>query len=144
MFIVPVYENENNVPLCLTLTNILPKTPTGRAIEYAFKQQKYLMNVYLDGRAELSNNRIENSVRPYALGRKNWLFCNTVSGAVASSVVYTIIETAKANGLKPFQYLEYLLSIPPESEATNIDALLPWGNSVPECCRMVIPLARST
>jgi len=124
-------------------TNILPKTATGRAIDYALNQQKYLMNVYLDGRLELSNNRIENSVRPYALGRKNWLFCNTVSGAIASSIVYTLIETAKANGLKPFQYLDYLFSLSPSSATADIDALLPWGSSVPEYCRMNIQLARS-
>ena len=128
----------------LKSTNILPKTATGRAINYAQEQQKYLMNVYLDGRLEFSNNRIENSVRPYALGRKNWLFCNTESGAEASAIVYTIIETAKANGLKPFEYLEFLLSAPPASTADDADALLPWGSSVPEHCRMMaFPLARS-
>jgi len=125
----------------LKTTNILPKTTTGKAIRYAFNQQEHLMNVYLDGRAELSNNRIENSVRPYALGRKNWLFCNTPNGAVASSIVYSIIETAKANGLKPFHYLEYLLSVEPGT--MDINAILPWGDAVPERCHMKISLAKS-
>jgi len=94
------------------------------------------MNVFLDGRAELSNNRIENSVRPFAVGRKNWLFCNTVNGANASSIVYSIIETAKANGLKPFEYLEFLFETMPETTTKSIDPLLPWGDDVPDRCRM--------
>lgn len=68
-----------------------------------------LMNVFLDGRLELSNNRVERSVRPFALGRKNWLFSNTPKGADASAAIYSIVETAKANGLKPFEYLKFLL-----------------------------------
>jgi hypothetical protein len=115
--------------------NILPKSATGRAIHYALSQREWLMNVYLDDRTEISNNRIENSVRPYALGRRNWLFCNTVSGAKASAIVYTIIETAKANGLKPFEYLEFLLSTPLTKLTDAIDALLPWGDAVPGQCR---------
>jgi hypothetical protein len=94
------------------------------------------MNVYLDGRCELSNNRIENSVRPFAVGRKNWLFCNTVKGAKASAVVYSIIETAKANGLKPFEYLEFLFESLPNSTFSAIDSFLPWGDGVPVHCRM--------
>jgi hypothetical protein len=124
-------------------TRILPQTPTGKAIDYALKQQNYLMNVYLDGRLELSNNRIENSVRPYALGRKNWLFCNSVSGAMATAMVYTLIESARANGLKPFDYMEFLLSMPPATTTDEADALLPWSDSIPEHCRMLVQLARS-
>jgi len=120
----------------LELQSILPKTATGRAIHYALSQREWLMNVYLDGRTELSNNRIENSVRPYALGRRNWLFCNTVNGANASAIVYTIIETAIANNLKPFEYLEFLLETAPAATPKTIDTLLPWGEAVPVKCRM--------
>ena len=67
------------------------------------------MNVFLDGRLELSNNRAERSVRPFALGRKNWLFSNTPKGADASAAIYSVVETAKANGLKPFSCLSFLL-----------------------------------
>ena len=120
---------------------VLPKSALGKAVSYALEQKKWLMNVYLDGRTELSNNRIENSVRPFSLGRKNWMFCNSIKGADASSVVYSIIETAKANGLKPFEYLKFLFETLPNSTISAMDSLLPWGESVPLSCRM--PLAEA-
>jgi len=116
----------------------LPKSATGKAINYALDQREWLMNVYLDGCAEISNNRAENAVRPYALGRRNWLFCNTVKGAEASAVIYSIIETAKENGLKPFEYLEFLLESMPAAKMGHLDALLPWGESVPADFRMPV------
>jgi transposase len=122
----------------LSTQAVLPQSATGKAINYALKQQPWLMNVYVDGRTELSNNRIENSVRPFALGRKNWLFCNTVKGAKASAIVYSIIETAKANGLKPFEYLEFLFETLPNSTTKSLESLLPWGDAVPQRCRMPI------
>jgi hypothetical protein len=115
---------------------VLPKCALGRAVNYALDQRRWLMNVYLDGRTELSNNRIENSVRPFAVGRRNWLFCNTVNGAEASAVTYSIIESAKSNGLKPFEYLEFLFETMPNVTFIEIDSLLPWGEAVPENCRM--------
>lgn len=122
----------------LQTLNVLPKTAMGKAVNYALEQRRWLMNVYLDGRTELSNNRAENAVRPFALGRKNWLFCNTVKGAASSSIVYSIIETAKANRLKPFEYLEFLLEAVPSASVGKLDALLPWGGAVPEKCRMLM------
>jgi transposase len=122
----------------LATVRVLPKSAIGNAVGYALLQKKWLMNVYLDGRTEISNNRAENAVRPFALGRKNWLFCDTVKGAKASSVVYSMIETAKANGLKPFEYLEFLFETMPNLTAGNLDSLLPWGDAVPDHCRMPI------
>ena len=126
----------------LNKLRILPKTTMGRAIKYALDQRLWLMNFYLDGRTELSNNRAENAVRPFTLGRKNWLFCNTQGGAKASSVVYSIIETAKANGLKPFEYLEFLFETMPNTTTGKLDELLPWGAAIPEHCRM--PIAKDS
>ena len=120
----------------LQTLRVLPKTSMGKAVNYALEQHKWLMNVYLDGRTEISNNRAENAIRPFALGRKNWLFCNSVKGATSSSIVYSIIETAKANGLLPFEYLKFLLETVPSTSGRNLDALLPWGEVVPETCRM--------
>jgi transposase len=117
---------------------ILPKSTLGGAVHYALTQKKWLMNVYLDGRTEISNNRVENSVRPFAIGRKNWLFMNTVKGAEASSVIYSIIETAKANGLKPFEYLEFLLTTVPFTTTGALESLLPWGGAVPSRCRISV------
>jgi len=114
--------------------NVLPKTQIGKAITYAIGQQEWLMNVYLDGRLELSNNRAERSIKPFVMGRKNWLFCNTQNGARASSVIYSIIETAKENGLKPFEYLKFLFEIMPNTTTANIENLLPWSDILPKCC----------
>ena len=115
---------------------VLPKSTLGAALKYACDQQQWLMNVYLDGRLEISNNRAERSIKPFVMGRKNWLFCNTPNGARASSVVYSLIETAKENGLKPFEYLKFLLEDLPNTTTGQLDDLLPWGKSLPECCRM--------
>jgi len=120
----------------LETLHTLPKMAMGKAIRYALDQRPWLMNVYLDGRTEMSNNRAENAVRPFAVGRKNWLFCNSVKGAKASSIVYSIIETAKANGLKPFEYLEFLLQAMPNATTGSLDRLLPWGEAVPAQCHM--------
>ena len=112
-----------------------PKLAITRALTYAMKQERRLMNVYCDGRLELSNNRAERSVKPFVIGRKNWLFCDSVRGAKASAVAFSIIETAKENALKPFEYLKFLLETLPQSRPEQIDDLLPWGNGVPDCCK---------
>jgi len=112
----------------------LPKSPIGEAVHYAVSQREYLENVFLDGRLEFSNNRCERSVKPFVMGRKAWLFSSTPEGAHASSVMYSIIETAKENGLHPFHYLKYLLETLPNTTIGNIDALLPWSDSLPDSC----------
>ena len=72
--------------------------------------QKNSLNSFLkDGRIPISNNLDENAIRPFVMGRKNWLFCNTPDGAQASAAIYSIVETAKANGLELYKYLKYLL-----------------------------------
>jgi len=114
----------------------LPKSLLGEAVHYTLSQRKYLENVYLDGRLELSNNRAERSVKSFVIGRKAWLFAATPEGAKASSVVYSIIETAKENGLRPFQYLQYLLETLPNTTTGNLEALLPWSDTLPEECRV--------
>ena len=73
----------------------LPKTPVGKAVYYAKSQRKYLERFLLDGRLEISNNRAERSIKPFVIGRKNWLFANTPRGAKASAVIYSLIETAR-------------------------------------------------
>ena len=82
--------------------NPVPKRMFGAVLTYAVNLKSWLMKVFLDGRLELSNNRAERAVRPFAVGRKNWLFSNTPKGADASAAVYSIVETAKANGLRPY------------------------------------------
>jgi transposase len=114
----------------------LPKSPLGEAARYAMSQRKYLENVFIDGRTELSNNRAERTVKPFVMGRKAWLFANSPAGAKASSVYYSIIETAKDNGLHPYRYVEFLLERLPASSVSDIDALLPWSASLPASCRV--------
>jgi transposase len=118
----------------------VPKSPLGKAVFYAFSQRKYLEKYLLDGRLEISNNRAERSIKPFVIGRKNWLFANTVKGARASSVMYSIMETAKENGLKAYDYLTFLFKTLPNAAEQELDALLPWGYAVPNECRM--PAAR--
>ena len=114
----------------------LPKMPIGEAITYAQNQQFYLENVLLDGRLELSNNRAERSVKPFVTGRKNWMFSDTVNGANASAVLYSVVETAKENGLHPFDYLAFVFHTAPGLDFHNnpdvLDRLLPW-NAPPQC-----------
>ena len=113
----------------------LPQSLLGKAVHYALSQRKYLDNVFLDGRCELSNNRCERSIKPFVMGRKAWLFSNTPDGARASSVMYSIIETAKENNLHPFHYVKFLLEALPNSKTSDVEALLPWSRELPDWCR---------
>ena len=88
-----------------------------------------------DGRLELSNNRAERSIKPFVMGRKNWLFANTTGGAQASAVIYSLIETARENGLDPYRYLLWLLQNAPQLSETDEawdEKLLP-ANAPKEC-----------
>ena len=91
------------------------------------------MHVFCDGRLELSNNRAERSVRPFAIGRKNWLFSNTPLGAKISAVIYSLVETVKTNGLNPAKYLEYLLTALPRGNQP--EACFPWLPAVQTICK---------
>ena len=118
-------------------TFALPKSGLGEAISYAVGQRIYLQRVLLDGRLELSNNRAERSVKPFVIGRKNWLFCDSVKGANTSAALYSIIETAKENGLHPFHYLEFVFRTAPgldiDGDPSALNLLLPWN--APSACR---------
>jgi transposase len=114
----------------------LPKSLLGKAVNYLLGQRSYLERVFEEGQLELSNNRAERSIKPFVIGRKNWLFSATPRGAQASAMIYSIIETAKANGLKLFEYLKYFLESAPNTEAAKYDALLPWSESIPGNCKV--------
>jgi len=116
--------------------NVPPKLTISKAISYALNQRRWLLNIFLDGRLELSNNRAERSIKTFVIGRKNWLFCNSVNGARASAIAFSIIETAKENGLKPFEYLQFLLETLPNTKTSEIDDFLPWSDTLPDWCRM--------
>jgi transposase len=115
----------------------LPKSSLGKAIKYCLNQWSKLEAFLLDGRLEISNNRAERAIKPFVIGRKNFLFSKSVSGAKASAITYSIIETAKANDLVPFFYLKYLFERLPNIDIQNtdeLDELLPWSQSIPEEC----------
>ena len=115
------------------------KAPGGsrlaRALTYAGNQKKYMMTYLEDGHCSISNNLSENAIRPVTVGRRNWLFCDTTDGADASMAVYSILETARANGLNPQKYLEYLLEARPNKTMSEeeLEKLAPWSPKVQEC-----------
>jgi hypothetical protein len=123
-----------------TLPLVLPKSILGDAISYSLKQQKYLDRYLLDGRLELSNSRAERSIKPFVIGRKNWLFSNTPAGADASAILDSLAETAKENNLNPFPYFQYLFEQVPNINVSNpaeLEKLLPYSDELPEgCCNL--------
>jgi transposase len=105
---------------------VLPKSAMGKAIQYNLNQWQKLNRYIENGALNIDNNRAERAVKPFVIGRKNWMFSNTVSGANASAALYSVIETAKANGLTPFNYLMYLLEELPK-QPENLEYLMPWN-----------------
>ena len=115
----------------------LPKSLLGKSINYCLNQWDKLTAFLLDGRLELDNNRSERTIKPFVIGRKNWLFSNTPKGAASSAVIYSIVETAKENGLNPFEYLKYLFDNLPNSDINDdkvLDKFMPWAASLPKKC----------
>ena len=117
--------------------------PTGgsrldKAVTYAKNQKPYMENYLLDGRCSISNNIAENIARPYAIGRKNFLFHDTVKGARASSIIYSLVETAKLNNLNIYAYLETVLLYMPDykNEPEGIEELMPWSDMIQQRCRI--------
>ena len=113
-----------------------PKSSLGKALYYLREQWPYLKRFLEDGRLEISNNRAERSIKPFVMGRKNWLFANTEGGAQSSAIVYSLIETARENNLDPYRYLVHVFSKAPGLAVTdkNWAAKLLPENIPPECC----------
>ncbi len=109
-----------------------PKGLLGKAVSYALNQWHRLIGYIEDGHLTPDNNMAENSIRPFVIGRKNWLFSGTPEGAEASALLYSLIETAKANKLEPYAYLRYIFDrLPTATSLEDYEALLPW-NITPE------------
>ena len=130
-FFAWVKEQKNAVP---------QKGLTGTGFSYCLNAEKYLRLFLDDGLIPIDNSAAERAIRPFAIGRKNWQMIDTVNGAQASAVIYSIVETAKANNLKPYEYLKYLLTELPQrldekSSELNLDDLLPWSKDLPDICR---------
>ena len=103
-----------------------------KAVTYIQNRRSYLSTYLEDGRCSFSNNLSENAIRPFTVGRKNWLFCDTPNGAQASAVVYTMVEMAKANGVNVYHYLTYLLEKVPNDRMSDdeLELLAPWNETV--------------
>ena len=120
-------------------SEVLPKSQTGKAFAYSVNQERYLRVFLEDGEVPLDNNATESTLRGFCIGRHNWKLIDTIRGARSSAIIYSITETAKANDLKVYEYVEYLLTeIPKHEDDTNrdfLEDLLPWSPNLPEQCR---------
>jgi transposase len=128
------YRNEHARPIVAemrewldtVLPTVPPKTIVGKALLYAHNEWPCLVRYLDDGRYEIDNNFVENQIRPFALGRKNWLFSDSVDGAMASSNLFSLIVTAKANHIEPYGYLKHIFEkLPTARTVTDLEALLP-------------------
>ena len=108
------------------------------AVNYAQNQKETSMTYLEDGHCSLSNNLSENSIRPFTVGRKNWLFSDTPQGAESSSLVYTMVEMAKGNDLNVYKYLEFLLAHRPSETMTDeqLAELAPWSEKAKAGCHI--------
>ncbi len=117
----------------------LPKSKLHTAFQYALNNRQEFFNYLEDGNCSISNSLAENCIRPFVIGRKNWLFAGSPKGAAASAGIYTLVETAKANGLDAMKYIKYILSDMPGSTFLEnpeyLDDYLPWDPMVQERCR---------
>ena len=121
----PVLKEFHNWVLYL---HAAPKSLLGKAAHYAREQWPWLTNYLLDGRLEISNNLAERSIKPFVMGRKNFLFANVPKGAKASAIIFSLIETAKEVGLDPYRYLTWLMQTAPQLETSD-----------PEWARRLLP-----
>ena len=123
----------------LSQCTVPPKSKTGQGLQYLVNQELYLKVFLTNGDVPIDNSASERSIRTFCIGKKNWEMIDTVHGASASAIIYSISETAKANGLKPYEYFEYLLTEIPkhqdESSTEFLADLLPWSEKLPEYIR---------
>lgn len=111
-----------------TRPKVAPKTKLGEALAYLDHHWVGLVRYCDDGRFEIDTNATENAIRPFCLGRRNWLFCDTVAGAKASANLYSLIQTAKANGVEPYAYLRHIFAeLPKATTVDDVEALLPYN-----------------
>ena len=115
--------------------NVSKKDKFGDAVGYALNQEKYLRVFLTDGDVPIDNNASERAIRGFCIGKKNWQMIDTINGAKSSAIIYSIVETAKANNLKPFEYVQYLLEEMPkhmdERDCSFLEDLLPWSENLP-------------
>ncbi|WP_408242674.1 MULTISPECIES: IS66 family transposase [Paraburkholderia] len=109
-------------------TPVLPESLLGKAISYTRNQWQYLSRYVIDGRAPVDNNILERDIRPFATARHSWLFSDTVAGAKASAMVYSLVLTCRACNVEPYSYLHHVLTeMPQRASDADISDLLPFN-----------------
>ena len=128
---VPVIEAIKAL-LLAHLHAVVPGSALGKALHYFGSQWPKLVRYVRDGRYPIDNNACENSIRPFVVGRKGWLFSDTVAGANASANLYSLVQTCKANGIDSYRYLSALfIALPKATTVDDYEALLPWRIALP-------------
>ena len=124
------------------LNTMLPKGKTASGLNYSINQEKQLRVFLEDGEVPIDNSASERAIRTFCVGKKNWLFFDSIRGADSGAAIYSITETAKLNDLRPYKYLEYLLTELPKLcddkgniDITKLDPLMPWATELPDECR---------
>lgn len=119
----------------LKTINVSKKDKFGDAVRYARNQEKYLRVFLTDGDVPIDNNASERAIRGFCIGKKNWQMIDTIHGAKSSAMIYSIVETAKANNLRPFDYVQHLLEEIPkhmnDKDCSFLEDLLPWSEKLP-------------
>mgnify|MGYP003212261453 FL=1 len=119
----------------LKTINVSKKDKFGDAVGYALNQEKYLRVFLTDGDVPIDNNASERAIRGFCIGKKNWQMIDTIHGTKSSAIIYSIVETAKANNLKPFDYVQHLLEEIPkhmnDKDCSFLEDLLPWSEKLP-------------
>ena len=119
----------------LKTINVSKKDKFGDAVGYALNQKKYLRVFLTDGDVPIDNNASERAIRGFCIGKKNWQMIDTIHGSKSSAIIYSIVETAKANNLKPFDYVQHLLEEIPkhmnDKDCSFLEDLLPWSGKLP-------------
>ena len=121
------------------LLSVPAKSKTANGLTYSLNQEPYLRTFLDNGEVPMDNNAAEQAIRPFCIGKKNWVMIDTIAGAEASAIIYSIAETAKANNLKPYDYFKYLLEeIPQHMDDRSVafcEDLLPWSEKLPAECK---------
>ena len=130
--LVSAVNSRSAVVLGADITDSKPED----AVNYALNQKQYLRAFLNNGEVEISHNIDENAIRPFVIGRKNWLFSDTVKGAKSSAIIYSLIETAKANNIEPYTYLNLILTnmqyIGRPFSNEDLESFMPWSKEIKE------------
>lgn len=122
-------------------TSVMPSGRTAEGLNYCVNHEKYLRVFLTNGNVPMDNSASERAIRPFTVGRKNWMLIDSVKGAKASAAIYSIVQTAKLNNLRVYNYLEYILTEMKDiidedghMDKEKLKPLLPWSDQLPQNC----------